>query len=740
MMMANRFSCLLAAFLVLSLCACSSLIEEPESVQVPTDLSDGEESTEIEETNEPSEFEITGVVVDDDQVPVADAMVMQGGRAEAMVLTEEDGTFTLPMVNPGYGIVTVVASKLGFRATGLEFMSDGLDVTLTIRELKGPDNEEYIFEEPGDGIEDMREDCSHCHTKFVSEFLSSKHAEAGKNPLLHDIYAGVNRSMVNQVDCEAAGGSWLQGKEPGTDSTLMMRCYLGGGVLSDLNMSCGGPGELSCDDPGLSAENKPSAFGACADCHAPGINGQLGDRDLGDAVGLAYEKGVHCDVCHKVADIDMSKPPGVGKRLVMGRPSEPGRNTFVWDPVYYGPLPDVPNVAMGGSYQPKFNQAVFCAGCHEQNQAALIPGEELAADKFPDGLPIHTTYSEWQAGPYNSEATPCQFCHMPETHGATNATNLATRENQSATFGFERDPSDVRSHIFRGPLQGEERLIDEALYVSVKLEEAPGVVEASVSVANVGCGHAVPTGEPMRALVMVVEADGDNCAELTAIGGMTVQEAGGTYLKGVVGQGVSFEQTAVSWPAAGEAMAGMVVRAVRPTGVFDDYAATGYFARSTMSAQDKGLEIMAPIGSATVVVAENGSLTLDRVLALQAADVVYLGDGWTGEEIDGASSKPLAGLAGYTFAKVLTDSSGNLQVPHYKAVDMLRDNRIGPGARAITHHSFEVPAGCETGTIRARVLYRPIPVAQAALRGWTARDYIIASGSARFGEEQTAEE
>lgn len=736
MSLTNRYPLWLAVFVACSLWACATPVEEPEVTPVTEALPDDDE--EITETNEPTEFEITGIVLNGDQAPVAQAMVMQGGRSESFVLSREDGTFTLPMVNPGYGIVTVVASKIGFRASGLEFMSAGLDVTLTIREIKGPDNEEYVFEEPGDGVDDMKEDCTHCHTKFAKDFLNSKHAEAAKNPLLHDIYAGVNRAMVNQEDCESAGGSWLQGKEPGTDSTLMMRCYLGGGVLSDLNANCGGPGELSCDDPGLSAENKPSAFGACADCHAPGIDGRLGGRDLGDAVGLAYDKGVHCDVCHKVADIDMSKPPGVGQRLVMGRPSEPGRNTFVWDPVYYGPLADVPNVAMGGGYQPKFNQAVFCAGCHEQNQDALIPGEEVAADKFPEGLPIHTTYSEWQAGPYNSDATPCQFCHMPETHGVTNATNLARRENQSATFGFEREPSDVRRHSFRGPLQGEDRLIDEALYVSVKLEVAPGVVQASVSVANVGCGHAVPTGEPMRALVMVVEADGDNCAELSAMGGMTIHEAGGTYLKGVIGAELIFDQTEVTWPAATKAAPGMVIRAVRPTGVFDDYAATGYFGQLEMSAQDKGLEIMEPVGAAMVVTAANGSLTLDTSLVLEAGDIVYLGDVWTGDETDGASSKSLAGLSGYTFAKVLTDSAGNQQVPHYKAVDMIRDNRIGPGSRAITQHSFEVPVGCEIGTVRAKVLYRPIPVPQAALRGWEARDYIIASAAARFGESPAA--
>ena len=96
-------------------------------------------------------------------------------------------------------------------------------------------------------------------------------------------------------------------------------------------------------------------------------------------------------------------------------------------------------------------------------------------------------------------------------------------------------------------------------------------------------------------------------------------------------------------------------------------------------------------------------------------------------------AKHLAGLSGYTFAKVLIDSSGHRQVPHYKAVDMLRDNRIAPGGKAITVHSFDLPQGCDVGTVQAKVLYRPRPLSEAVLRGWDARDYTIAFGQARFG-------
>jgi hypothetical protein len=61
---------------------------------------------------------------------------------------------------------------------------------------------------------------------------------------------------------------------------------------------------------------------------------------------------------------------------------------------------------------------------------------------------------------------------------------------------------------------------------------------------------------------------------------------------------------------------------------------------------------------------------------------------------------------------------------------MASDNRIPPGKNAITTHSFTALAGCTAATVRAVVLYRPLPTAMATLRGWDARDYIIATAQA----------
>jgi hypothetical protein len=679
-------------------------------------------------------FEVLGIVTDQDGTPVAEATVMVGGQPDSSVLTDAEGSYAVWFTEIGMGEPAIVAAKQGYRSTAREFFSPDTPLDLRLKLVGPPDNESYSYQDPGDGYNEAKEDCSHCHTNFVLDWVNSKHAESAHNPLLQDLYAGVNRALMTEADCLDAGGVWSMGLEPGTVSTAVAKCYIGGGVLSDLNTGCGGPGALACDDPALPEGEWPTAFGACADCHAPGIEGPAGGRDLHDAHGLAFERGVHCDFCHKVRDIDMSQPPGAGLRLILGRPSEPGENTFEWDPVYFGPLIDVPNVAMGGSIQPKFDDSVFCAGCHEQNQQALLPGEALDPELWPDGLPIHSTYSEWEDGPYNLEETPCQFCHMPGDTEATNAVDIAQPDDQSIAFGFPRAPADIRRHTFRGPLQGNDRLIDTALYVSLSVERTVGAIEATVSVANLGCGHAIPTGEPMRALVMVVEAEGD-CGLLAGTDGMTIPDTGGALAHGIEGISATSTTTTIHWPeAAAIAEPGQVVRAVRPSGIFDDYTGIGVFADPGLDAEAKGMEIEVPVGQATVTAVIDQTIHLSVALPTEEGDQLYLGDDWREAPVDGDASRHLAGLPGTTFSKVLVDSSGTRHVPHYKAVDIASDNRIAPGTNALTHHTFSVPSSCSGGEVRATVMYRPIPLGMARTRSWDATDAIIATAQASWGE------
>ncbi|MBI4952440.1 MAG: carboxypeptidase regulatory-like domain-containing protein [Myxococcales bacterium] len=682
----------------------------------------------------PPAFVATGLVVDQDDQPVEGALVMQGGHdpdAPPALLTGPDGTFSIAMTNVAEGLPTVVAAKLGYRSDGFEYYLMPIEaVTLKLRLVGPPDNTGFVYGPPGTDMTDGTDKCAHCHMSFVEQFNASTHAEAARSPLVQALYAGVTLAAADAASCAAAGGEWRAGLEPGTAATSASKCYLGAGVLPDLNPSCGAPGDLACDDPALAANLRPTAFGGCADCHAPGMSGPLGGRNLHEATDLAYDKGVHCDFCHKVADIDLTKPAGVGQRVVVHRPSDTldGQPGSPIRDVMFGAYPDVPLPFMAGSWQPKFGQSVFCAGCHEHDQPALVPGSVLDPARWPSGLPIQSTYAEWLASPYNLPAMQCHGCHMPPDPTLYSSHDITLPEDASIIWGFIRPPGDIRKHEFTGPLQGTPRLVDGVAGLTLGLTADAASVTVGVDVANSGAGHSIPTGEPMRALVLLVSAQACG-SELVPNAGMTVSDVGGALAVGVAGTDVTAAGGVLTWAAgAGVASPGQVVRVVRPSGSYDDYVADGFFGNPALTPADKGMPILTPVGSAAVATVGATTVTLASALALQPGDLVYLGEA-AAVPVDGADAPALAGVPGYTFSKVLGDTAGARNVPHYRASDIVSDNRIPAAATAHTTHGFAVPPGCTgvSATVTATVLYRPVPVGIGRGRGVPARDYVIAT-------------
>ena len=682
----------------------------------------------------PDKFIVTGVVTDG-TAPLAGATVMQGGGKPALT-TGADGAFTIELTTAIPGIPAVVAAKIGYRSAGAEFLElpDG-PITLVVRFAHAPDNIGYIYGEPGNG--DTAHDkstkfCGHCHTTYAKQFQTSAHARATRDPLVQDLYAGVASALNSPAACLAVGGTLRAGLVPGSPQMTASKCYVGAGVLPDLNPGCGAKGQLSCDDPALASAGKPTIFGRCADCHAVGIDGKAGGRNLHEATGIAFENGNHCDVCHHVRDVDLGKPPGVGGALLIQRPREhiddsPGGQLVQ---ILYGPTLDVPNSFMGGSYQPKFATSELCGGCHHQNQGAMLPGSTLDPARWPGGLPTHSTYDEWAASSYNTPGTQCQFCHMPsDDTGLVNSVDVTYPSDASITFGYVRKPEEIHKHIFRSPLEGSPRLIDKSVTVGISGAVSASLLGVTVQIKNVNVGHAIPSGEPMRSLLVRIHADACGKAMIPA-GGMTLDDWGGAIAGATVGGGVTINGAQLTWPAgAALAKAGNVIRVARPTGLFDDYAGIGFFADPGLTPAQKGLEIRTPVGEAQVMSIAGSVITLAAALTLQAGDVVFLGEPEAWPPVDGAVSPALAGATGYSFARTLVDPLGQRGVPHYRAIDMVSDNRIAPQAKAITTHAFTIPAGCPSATITAAVIYRPIPLGLARQRGWDARDYVIATTS-----------
>jgi len=652
-------------------------------------------------TGDPADEVVVTVTLDGS--PVSDAVVIQGGGSQTW-LTGVDGVATIEMDLDIRGDHVILAShpeaRVGF--VDPEFEET---VSIALESFDPSDNEAFTFEHPG--TPDDRGDtdkCGHCHITFNDDWYETPHQTSASNPAVQDLYAGVAAALSSAGTCATAGGNWWSGLEPGTQ-TAVDRCYLGDGALPDLNVGCGD--SESCDE--LATE-----FGACADCHAPGIDGEIGGRDLLEARDHSYEFGVHCDVCHLVEGVDLTAPAGVGGALHIVRPSEENPNLgSPWLPLTFGPNHDIGNPRMGSVQREVFLSADFCGGCHQLDQAALVPGESLDPARWPAGtLPVHSTWAEWSASDLNP-GKPCQSCHMPpalDRGNGADLNNIITLEPGIGT-GWERSPGTVHAHTFEGPRDPASALLQLAANVSIASTAANGVLTASVTVTNTGAGHAIPTGEPLRSLVLVVGAECTPGEPLVATGGDAVPDFGGA---------VSTQTAGGDWSVWPGATVGDVVRVVSRPGGSYDYSGTGPFGDGTFDAAAKGMPVEEVVGQSTAIAVNGDVVTFDQ--PLPAGDVAYLvrDGGWPA---DGAPAFGWAGAPGFAFGKVLLDASGRRGVPHHAAVDVASDNRLPRNAGWTSTHTFD--SGCNQPTVTAALIHRAYPLALARERGWTLTDSVM---------------
>lgn len=646
------------------------------------------------------------VTVTLDGAPLPGMPVQQIGT-ELQVETDESGRATLP-IDVTVEAPAVAVSHPEARIAGRELYDSDFEggVSIELERFDTGDNLLYVFQDPGEP--DRRESttyCSHCHVTIVTDWYDSAHRQAASNPVVQDVYAGVAAAWLDADTCADNGGSWRTGLGPGTGAPAD-RCYTGAGTLPDLNPDCA---ETTCD--GVAAET-----GACADCHAPGIDGQLGGRDLLEAEGFAYDFGVHCDVCHKVESVDVTHPdPGVAGKLRILRPTEEGTTAGPWQPLTFGPYPDVLNPRMGSVQRDHFKEPTLCAGCHEHHQPALVPDTAVDPARWPDGLlPVHTTYSELADGPLGT-SVPCQSCHMPPDPDVGNSADLDNLFDvgEGVAGGWRRHPGAVRRHVWFGPRHPEQRMLELAASLQVQSRVEDGVFVVETTATNSGPGHAIPTGEPLRHLLLAVEA---RCGDtrLTPTEGPVLPDYAGA---------VALRAAGADWTTWPEAEAGMRIRVVRRTGAWDDYTGYGPFGDGTFSAEQKGLPIEVLSGEADIL-----SVTAEGLVALSTplpeGDLAYLVRPSDALPAEGDAWSDLAGAPGTAFARVMTDAAGQRMVPHHAAVDVVSDNRLLPTqARTITHR---FPASCEAPTAAAVLLHRPYPLALAAERGWVATEAVMA--------------
>ena len=378
-----------------------------------------------------AQADITGIVVDDvTGDPVEGAHVRIQTTTGAPEVTGADGLFALP--DPT-GVVTITAVPPYDSTRPVNYITGSVDAVAgtdtVIRLTRLPVNDRMPYD-PGTAT-----DCASCHFDQFDEWRDSRHAGAGVNPWVLDLYSGDGT--------------------PGGNA---------GYVFRDTH---------DADDTGF-----------CATCHTPLVDAQDPGNVFFDEVTLpAGLDGVNCLACHQMAEVNGNTDAlhHLGNTLYRF-PDDPSTPLWVW-----GPLDDVSFSVMRASYQPGFSEAQFCASCHQYNNPDTgAPGQSTYDEWLASPFSV--------PGP---DFMACQDCHMPSADAPGPISSLggtpirpaeqrrshefigATPPQLSEAIGLELD-----AWIDNGQLAVEARVTNDgaghAFPTGVSIRNAVLVIEARV--------------------------------------------------------------------------------------------------------------------------------------------------------------------------------------------------------------------------------------------------------------------
>ncbi len=216
--------------------------------------------------------------------------------------------------------------------------------------------------------------------------------------------------------------------------------------------------------------HRGDADAVCLRCHAPAL---LQGQDFKWQQKVSWE-GVTCDFCHSVRGI---------------RADAKAPFTLDVSQVKSGPLRDAKPTVHSARYADTFASSMLCNPCHQ-----------FTNEK---GLQVLSTYAEWQDSVYPARATTCQVCHMRSAAGKVVDPKIARISG-----------STVNLHEMPGGHSITE--LNRALQAQITAERRGPNVDVNVIVSNRGAGHRLPTGSPLRTIVMVVQVDGGTTPAQTA--------------------------------------------------------------------------------------------------------------------------------------------------------------------------------------------------------------------------------
>ena len=198
----------------------------------------------------------------------------------------------------------------------------------------------------------------------------------------------------------------------------------------------------------------------CLACHAPTV-AFTGDTTLENKVSW---EGVTCDFCHSISQVDLrnlERP----YRLQVGSAK-------------FGPLKDAFAHGHPVAFSNIHTDAIVCAGCHDARNAG--------------GLMVLSSYSEWQGSSFAADRATCLSCHMTPVKGRVVDPKVLRLK-------------DARVNLHQMPGGHSVDQLNKALWARIAAQKSGAQLEVKVIVRNRGAGHMVPTGSPLRRLVLSVE-------------------------------------------------------------------------------------------------------------------------------------------------------------------------------------------------------------------------------------------
>jgi hypothetical protein len=441
---------------------------------------------------------IQGTVMSEEGLPLPGATV----RIQATVnqtFSDDQGGFMLSGLEPGVQ-VTLSAWADGYYCAKAEAITPPASgIMFSMRLVQTGDNPDYQWIAPTG-----ENSCYSCKPGVTQVWLDNDaHGKSASNPRFLNMYNGTD----------------LDGNQSPLTRFAYSRDYGYFPLQPDPSLPYYGPGYKL---------DFPNTNGNCSTCHIPGAAVDAPYTTDPNKVTGVNAYGIHCDYCHKVADVILDPGTSLPYPNMPGVLSQDIRRPFTDDTdryqLFFGSFDD-DNVPEEDTYLPLIKQSAWCAPCHY--------------GVFWDTL-IYNSYGEWLQSPYSHEATgkTCQQCHMPAPT-LLNGEPIANIAPKSV--GVERDPLTIPAHTFPGAAS--EALLQNALTMTVLAQREADQITVSVTLLNDLTGHHVPTDSPLRQLILLVNAQDEDGKALVQVSGPTVPDWGGVgdpqqgYYAGLPGWG-----------------------------------------------------------------------------------------------------------------------------------------------------------------------------------------------------------